>query len=164
MTSSPHSEKRPVSLLATVAGTGLLAGTLDICSAFIYAGLASGTSPAAVLRYVASGVWGAEAFSGGVLTALSGLLFHYFIALSWTVLFFLAAHRLSFLHKHPAPSAALYGIFVWCVMNLLVVPLSNVPARPLSLKPSAINMLILVVAIGVPVAYSARRYFSTARV
>lgn len=51
--------------------TWLIAGTLDIITAIIV----SGASPENVLRYVASGAFGPQAFQGGTLIILSGLLF-----------------------------------------------------------------------------------------
>ncbi len=75
---------------STIVQAGLLAGTLDISAACIHAYLLRGTTPVQVLRYVASGVWGTDAFQGGTGIALQGLLFHFIIAFGWTVLFFLA--------------------------------------------------------------------------
>jgi hypothetical protein len=48
-----------------IAGTALLAGTLDIAAAFLQAWRMSGTTPVRVLRFIASGVMGKSAFSGG---------------------------------------------------------------------------------------------------
>ena len=60
----------------------------------------------------------------------------------------------------PSLAAVGYGLFVWCVMNLVVLPLSRVP-QPKSFNPTQaiIGALILVAFIGFPVSLRARRYF-----
>ena len=47
---------------------GLIAGTLDICAAFLTAWLRAGVSPIGVLQFVASGALGPAAFQGGIKT------------------------------------------------------------------------------------------------
>ena len=67
--------------------SGLLVGTLDICSAFIDYYIATGKNPFGILTFVASGVLGKTIFPGNAGTMLLGLLFHYIIAFSFTLLF-----------------------------------------------------------------------------
>ena len=76
----------------------------------------------------------ARAFDGGAGTAALGLLLHYVIALVWTVLFFLAARRFGALTRHPIPVGLSYGVVVWAVMNLIVLPLSNARRGPFNLR------------------------------
>src|SRR5438094_8688777 len=83
-------------LLKTIAWVGLLAGSLDILSAFVQAWLVRGTSPVVVLQYVGSGVVGKAAFAGGWLMALLWLLFHFIIAYSFTSLFFMIYPSIKF--------------------------------------------------------------------
>ncbi|MGE5859094.1 MAG: hypothetical protein ACM34J_00975 [Ignavibacteria bacterium] len=67
--------------------TTLLAGSLDISAAFINSLVRAGTGPVKVLQYIASGLLGPEAFSGGWMTAFFGLASHYFITFVWTSCF-----------------------------------------------------------------------------
>ena len=81
----------------TIILTGLLAGTLDAVAAIVV----SQASPAAVFKYIASGAFGAgKAFSGGDIMIAWGVIFHYFIALSWTLLFFFIYPTLPWLKKN----------------------------------------------------------------
>ena len=80
------------SKLATVIViTGLLAGTLDILAAVIRYTIRTGNSPVRLLEFIASAVFGREeAFSGNAMMGIWGLFFHYLIAFTWTIVFFLA--------------------------------------------------------------------------
>src|SRR5215211_2844568 len=109
---------------------GLIAGTLDICAAFLYAWLRAGVGPIRVLHSVASGLLGAAAFQGGGKTAVLGLALHFLIATVATTVFYFASRRLLFLVERPVMSGLLYGVAVYLVMNFVVLPLSNVALRP----------------------------------
>src|SRR5215213_2268096 len=76
---------------------GLIAGTLDICAAFLTAWLRRGVSPPAVLRFVASGLLGPAALTGDAKTAAIGLALHFLIATGATIVFYLASRKLLFL-------------------------------------------------------------------
>jgi len=150
------------SFFVSALTAGLVAGTLDITAACIQVYLKNGTTPAKVLRYVASGVFGKEATSGGTTMALWGLLFHFIIAISFTFFFFFLAKQIPSLVKYPIPIAIVYGVFVWAFMRYITIPyLSQIPSRPFVLKDQAIAATILVVCIGLPDALLAKRYFKT---
>lgn len=143
--------------------TGFIAGTLDGIAAALSFYVQTGKDPLIVYRFIASGVVGPDAFSGGVPMALLGIVLHYIIAFGWTILFFLLASQLSFLLKNWIVSGILYGIFVWIVMNLVVIPLSLVSMKP---GPKEwIDILkgatILILCIGLPISYFARKHFAT---
>jgi hypothetical protein len=54
----------------------------------------------------------------------------------------------------------IYGVFVWVMMNRVVVPLSLIPKRPFHFtKESAIQMGILMLCIGLPVSLMAKKYY-----
>ncbi|WP_078014041.1 hypothetical protein [Hymenobacter sp. CRA2] len=137
-----------------------MAGTLDIVTAIIVFGVLRGTAtPVQILQSVASGVLGPAAYQGGASSALLGLGLHYLIALIWTTLFVTAARAWPVLRRHWARSGVLYGAAVWALMNLVVVPLSQVPPRPLTPVGIALNLGILVLMIGLPIAYLTRRFY-----
>jgi hypothetical protein len=85
-------------------------------------------------------------------------LFHFFIAMSFVAIYFELYHYIPWLHTQPLASAAGFGLLVWVIMNLMVVPLSRAAPRPFSLWVALINILILMAAIGLPAAYLARLY------
>jgi len=136
----------------------LVAGSLDITAAVTYYPLMTGVRPAVILRGIASGVLGSRAFDGGAGTAALGLLLHYMIAFIWTMAFFLAARKFDALTKHPIPVGLTYGVVVWAVMNLIVLPLSNARPRPFNPAQAAIAALILMFCIGLPIAGIIGRY------
>ena len=138
--------------------TGLLAATLDITAACFSYWLNTHKNPLWVLQFVASAVFGKKAFTEGSSMMIMGLLFHYFIALSFTTAFFLLYPHIPFLSKNFWITALLTGIVVWMIMNLVVVPLSKAHI-PIKTVPAIRAALILVVAIGFPLTYFARRYF-----
>ena len=143
-------------LIKRIVLTGLIAGTLDILAAIF---LLAGGNAARVFRYIASGAFGKAAFSGGGEMVALGVFFHYFIALTWTVLYFFSYPKVMFLQRNRWISGAAYGMLVWAVMNLLVLPLSNIAPRNLTAANAVINILILVVCIGLPIALSANDFY-----
>lgn len=156
------------SFFASALTAGLVAGTLDITAACINAYIKSDgkTTPTGVLKYVASGAFDPKTFSNPTLLALCGLLVHFFIAISFTFLFFFLAKQVTSLVKYPIPIGILYGIFVWAAMRFIILPtLSRHAQKPIvtneDFKNAAINAGILVVCIGIPVALLARRYVKT---
>ncbi|HET9054603.1 MAG TPA: hypothetical protein VFM90_10535 [Cyclobacteriaceae bacterium] len=140
--------------------TGLLAGTLDGLAAVILYYMQTGKDPLNVFRFIASGVFGVQAFSGGVTMALWGIVFHYSIAFGWAMLFFLLARKCLLLTKNWIISGVVYGVFVWLIMNLVVVPLSHVPVKadPKEWPDILTGVSILVICIGLPVSFAARKH------
>ena len=115
------------------------------------------------MQYIASGVFGKEAFSGGTATVIAGLIFHYIIAISFTALYFIVFPYIPFLGKQKLVGGLLYGAFVWSVMNLVTVPLSNTYKSPLTWSGASLNMAILIVCIGLPISLLATKYYSSKR-
>lgn len=138
---------------------GLLVGTLDISAAFLYYYTKTGKNPLRVLTFIASGIFGKAAFSGGSEMLLAGLALHYLIALIFTFFFFWLLSRLAGLRKVNLLVGIVYGIFVWAVMNLVVVPLSSVAKQPFQWDTALINVLILIACIGIPLAVMANNYY-----
>jgi len=152
--------KNATSLLKLVLLSALLVGTLDIGAAFIDFFISTGRSPfQRVLKYIASGVMGSSAFDGGPAIALLGLLLHYIIASLFTIFFFIMYRHTSFMQKHRIVSSLLYGLFIWSVMNFIVLPMSRVPVRaPFELSKVLKSVIILGLVIGLPLSFLASRY------
>ena len=145
------------SLARVIAGAGLLVGTLDISDAFIFYGL-RGVPPSHILQGIAFALIGPGAFKMGARSAALGLLLHFFIATTWTAVYLLASQKLP-LSRHPWLCGTLYGIVIYVVMNYIVLPLSHIGLRPLPpLAPLINGVLALIVCIGLPLAFIARRY------
>lgn len=145
----------------TIVLAGLIAGTLDITAACLQYYIKTGKGPGNVLRFVASGVFGTDAFKGGNEAAAWGLVFHYIVAFLFTLFFFWIYPRMKFLSWNKVITGAGYGIFAWLVMNLLVVPLSNAPAIPFVLSKAIVAAAILMVCIGLPISLIVSRYYES---
>jgi hypothetical protein len=136
----------------------LVAGTCDITAACVQYYALRGVGPATIFQSVASGLLGADAFTGGAPTAALGLGLHYFIAFVWTTVFVLASHRLGLLRRRPLVVGAAYGVFVFLVMHFVVLPLSAVAKRPINPAMALIQVGIHIVCIGWPIVLAARRF------
>ena len=136
---------------------GLIAGTLDICAACLTAWLRARVGPVRVLHFVASGLIGAAAFNGGAKTAILGLALHFLIATAATVVFYVASRKLLFLVEHPINFGLLYGIAVYLFMNFVILPLSALARRPVTLSGFIIGILTIMFCIGLPIALIVRR-------
>jgi hypothetical protein len=147
------------SALATIIKGWLVAGTLDISSAFLHYYYKTGKNPFKVLNYVAGGIFGKEAFTGGNGMAVTGLLLHYFIALCWTVLFFFLYPALISRMRSTVLTGLVYGIFVWAFMNFVVVRLSALPQPPFVLSNAVVAMLIIMFAVGIPLSIIISKYY-----
>jgi len=147
------------SFVKVIAGAGLLVGTLDILDAIIFFGL-RGVSATRILQGIAFGLIGRTSYTLGMRSAALGLLLHFFIATTWAALYLLASRRLP-LSRHPWIYGTLYGILVYIAMNYVVLPLSHVGLRPLPpLIPLINGVGALIVCIGLPLAFIARRFNS----
>ena len=133
----------------------LVAGTLDI----LYAALLSliyGRSPAAMLRYVASGPF-PPATDMGMAGSILGLIVHFTLMSIMVAAFLIAARSWPTLLAKPIHAGILYGLATYVVMNWIVVPLRfDVPLPP---KPvSVISQLFAhIVLVGIPIAMIAAK-------
>ena len=139
---------------------GLIAGTLDLTGACVAAWTRAGVTPVRVMQSVASGALGPDAYSGGAKTAALGVVLHFFIATTWTVVFYLASRKLRFLLGQPIVWGLVYGVIVWVFMNFVVLPLSRFPPSrtPPTLTGRTISLLIIMFCIGLPIAIIVRRF------
>jgi hypothetical protein len=136
---------------------GLICGVMDITAAFL-TWWPQGVAPARILKGIAGGLLGPQAFSAGWPVALLGLACHFFIAYSAATVFFVASRRLSFLTVHPLISGVFYGVCVYVVMYWIVVPLSRLHRRPTSLKATLIAIITHIICVGLPISLTIRRF------
>lgn len=138
----------------------LLAGTLDIIAAIINYLIYFRENLIGLFQFIAGGVFGIKAFSGGILTALSGLIFHHFIAFSWTIFFFFVCPKVKILSRNNYISGLVYGIFIWLIMNLVVLKLSNVPNISFSITHTVVGIVILMFCVGLPIFLIIGKYYT----
>lgn len=134
----------------------LLAGTLDILSAFVFAGRA-GMGPVAVLNYVASGPFGDRALHGAGWAA-AGLFVHYAIMACMAAAYMILAPRVPVLLRRPVLAGLGYGVLLWLVMYWAVKPL-RWPGAPLPHTAYGIGNALFshCILVGLPIALIAAR-------
>ena len=125
-------------------------GTFDLLQACIFFGI-----PLAI----AGGLLGPKADHGGPAIYALGVLLHFFIALSFVAFYYAASRRLTFMTEYPVVCGLFYGAAVEEFMSLVVLPLSALHARgPYELHDIIQGLLMHMVVIGLPIAYSVRRF------
>ena len=96
-----------------ICKAALIAGCLDITAACTQAWLAKSITPDIVLKYIASGVFGKDAFAGGTGYILFGLLVHFFIVFACTLVYFLVYPKLKLLHINILLSSLFIALIAW---------------------------------------------------
>ena len=135
------------SLLIPILVGGLVAGSLDAISAFLTYGWG-------VPRAIAAGLLGKEALHGGLGIWILGLFLHYFIAYTAATIYCLASLKLEFLKPHFLVCGTFYGMAVFLVMTLIVLPLSaRHSVGPYQLHSLIQGLLVHMYLIGVPIAF-----------
>jgi hypothetical protein len=145
---------------ATIAKSAIVAGLLDATAGVIVYFIFKGLNPIQVLQFIASGVYGASAFQGGLLLAGAGLVFHFVIAFAFASAFFFVYPLIGLLRKSPIITGLLYGLFMWAFMNLLVLPNSAMGATPFTIV-SVIEIVWHMALVGLPMALITDRYYAT---
>jgi uncharacterized membrane protein YagU involved in acid resistance len=143
--------------VAWLLAGGAIAGALDIVFAISFAAY-NGVGPVRLLQTVASGLLGTAAFSGGVPVAALGLALHFGLSLLWAAIFMALGLLVPALVRYPLAAGVAFGIGVFLVMRLVVLPLSAFP-YPVTFKPLATTLDLLSHALlfGVPIAWAVRR-------
>jgi hypothetical protein len=142
--------------LPTIVSAGLIAGILDITSAFVIAGI-KGTGSIRMLQGIASGLVGPQSFEGGMATAGMGFVIHFLIAFTAATVFYVSSRRMSFLTQHAVVSGLLYGIAVYVFMYWIVVPL-RFPNVHHSVSRDVTAVIIHMILIGLTIALVVRHF------
>jgi hypothetical protein len=141
-------------LLRPILTGGAIAGALDLTSAFL-------TYGANVPRVIAAGLLGREVIHDGLFAWICGVFLHFFIAFSAATVYCLAGRKLGFLSQHWLVCGMFYGIAVYLVMNLVVLPLSALHAvGPYQLRGLIQGIVVHMFLIGAPIAFSLRKLSS----
>lgn len=142
-----------------IALAGLVAGVLDLLYVVVYYGItAKGVGPTQIFQGIAAGLLGSKAArDGGAATAGLGLGLHFVIAFGAAAVFYAASRRWKILLERPWITGPIYGVGVWLVMNLVVLPLSATPPKAFP-SPTWIPVLIAhLFCVGLPIALLVRR-------
>ena len=144
--------------VAAIVWGGLIAGALDITSAFINTAI-NGGKPLRMLQGIAYGLIGMPAFKDGLATAALGLVCHFSITFGAAAAYWAVSRVMPVLVKKAVVCGLLYGVVVYGITNYVIVPLSKIghvlPGSPVG---KVIGLVILMVCVGLPIALMARRY------
>jgi hypothetical protein len=148
---------RKLSAPSAILIGGAIAGACDITYAITFWTF-RGVPATRVLQSVASGLLGAPAFKGGLAIAALGLILHFFIAFAAATIFYLAAKVLPILTRRAILFGILYGLAIFAVMNLVVLPLSAFPRRvTFPLLATTTGLAVHMFLIGLPISLAIRR-------
>lgn len=145
---------RTMSPFKAILWGGLVAGVFDAIDGVVAFGL-EGLNPIQVLQYIASGLLGPSAFSGGLATAALGTVLHFVIAFVAAAIYVVASRWLTALKTKPVLFGLLFGAAVYFFMNYLVLPLSSVAQSPFSLALFLNGVIGHALLVGVPIAWYA---------
>jgi hypothetical protein len=130
---------------------GFCIGFIDGIAASLHTYAYSELGPKSVFLFIASGWLGEAAFSGGYRMLLLGLGTHFFIAIAWVILFFILLKNSGFVYKYYKMSGLIYGLGIWVIMNLVVIPNSNAPQIQFS-SGAALSMIAIHCFLGFVIA------------
>jgi uncharacterized membrane protein YagU involved in acid resistance len=106
---------------------GAVVGSLDLLFAWGF-WVGRGASLGSILQSIAAGWYGAASRTMGATSIAVGAVSHYVIATAFVVAYALALRRWPLLARRPLAYGALYGLILYAVMHLVVLPLSSAGA------------------------------------
>jgi hypothetical protein len=141
---------------------GLALATLDGLFATTFWRVAADMPWTRVFQSVAAGVLGLDrSVAGGDATAWLGVGLHYAIALCFVIVYTLVATRMDAIVRRPFACGVLYGLVLYAVMNLVVIPLSAIAHLPrFDNVPWVTSSVVMHAVFGLICAFSARRALS----
>lgn len=144
--------QRPSIRKAILIG-GFVAGTIDLILAFVSFG-------SRMPQGIASGLVGRQAaFQGGAVTWILGVVLHYSIAFGAAAIYCLASLRLGILKQNYIVCGIFFGIAIFLVMNLVILPISALHAMgPYQYRSLVQGLLVHMFLIGLPIAFCLRRF------
>jgi hypothetical protein len=183
---SPITHQQEQDMFRTISLTALLTGTLDISAAIIkfYIDTDQGAKlkltgsdepvsfftfitnggPDRIFKFIARGIFGDGVTTGGSIMIVWGIVLHFMIAFLFTAFLFLIYPKVAKWIKNKILVGFIYGLFIWAVMNLVVLPLSRTPQpKSFDSTQAGIAALILIFMIGIPTALIAHKYYSSER-
>jgi hypothetical protein len=148
-----------VKTAARILTAGVLVGILDgLFAIALYVVALKVTTPVRLFQSIASAVLGPESFQGGWATAGLGLLLHFTVAHAWSAAYFVALRFSSLLRRlvaAPARAAVVgmaYGILVWLVMDLVVIPMTRTRPTPVTARSFLYVLIGHMFVVGLPIA------------
>ena len=133
---------------------GFIAGTIDIGAA----SLINGLNPTIICQAIASGLLGRQdAFHGGLQSAGIGLALQWIMSIIIAAIYIGTAQFVPVLRRAWPIFGLLYGVGIYFVMNLVVVPLSRAGGKGYHFVPVRFaEDMVAMLVFGTIVAWFAR--------
>lgn len=141
--------------------SGLVAGILDSIAGVIVYYIYFDLNPLQVLQFIASGVYGPSAINGGFYMILVGTFFHFIIAYTCAIIYFYLYIKSAQLQKYTIISGLVFGLGIWAVMNLLILPYTNIPKSPFDASLALVGIIWHMVLVGLPIAIITAIHFKS---
>lgn len=134
---------------------GIVAGITIELYLILTAALPSHANVLAIWQWIASAAIGDIAFSS-VAFAWLGLLVHFIVSIGWAGGYAYLAQQQTFMNARWAISGIVYGLVVYCFMDLILLGAHKLAAPT---PPTVANSIIAhCVFFGLPLAYVVSRY------
>jgi hypothetical protein len=146
--------------LTSVFAAGAVAGALDITYAYVFWALKADVPALRIFQSVATGLLGRASFDGGAATAALGLALHFAMATAMAAAYALAARQWRVLREWPLPLGAAYGVFLYAVMQYVVLPLSAAGHGSHDATWITLSVLAHMFLVGIPIAFLTRNAFA----
>ena len=145
--------------------SGIAAGILDAVAGVIVFYAYFKMNPLQVLQFISSGIHGPSAIDdgSGIPMVLAGLVYHFIIAFAIAIIYFYAYPKIGILSKHKIVSGLIYGFGIWLVLNLFVLPYSNIPKGPFDGGLAVIQIIWHMVLVGLPIALITAKHYESKR-
>ena len=75
------------------------------------------------------------------------------------IIYFIAYPKIALLRSSKVTMGLLYGFGIWLVMNLLVLPYSNIPKGPFDVSLAIVGIVWHMVLVGLPIALITSKHF-----
>ena len=141
----------------TIIMAGIIAGTLDALAAIVVYSI----PPVSLFQFIASAAFGQVAFASLSPYLWWGIFFHYLISMAWATVFVLFYPLLRQIAKNWVIRGIAYAILIWIVMNLIVLPMTQLAPAKVSVQSVSVAMLILILMVGLPIAYIVNKRIRT---
>jgi hypothetical protein len=148
---------------ARVLAAAAVVAVLDIAYlAVLFVVIQPVLTPLQVFQSVAVGLLGREAYQGGPPTAALGAAMHCSVALTWTCVYRFVVLRVRGLAAWAGTRSGtlvlglLFGMLVWLVMDLLVLPLTRAWQVPPGSAMFFLHLVEHALLVGLPIAWILR--------
>ncbi len=143
--------------LRAILTAGIVCATLDGGFFSLYVWL-RGLSPLRIWQGVASSLLGKDAFLQGWRSGIFGLFLHLCVAYTVATIFVLLARRIPLLTRQWVGAGLVYGLGVFLVMNRIVVPMTRIGRRSLTMESLIVQLVLHLFAIGLSISWLTRRF------